>query len=29
MGNAQAATNLGYIFLYGRVEAPDYDKAFD
>lgn len=29
MGNTQAATNLGYIFLYGRVEAPDYDKAFD
>lgn len=29
MGNAQAATNLGYIFLYGRVSAPDYGKAFD
>lgn len=29
MGNAQAATNLGYIFLYGCVGAPDYGKAFD
>ncbi|MBT1166280.1 tetratricopeptide repeat protein [Bifidobacterium simiarum] len=27
-GNAQAATNLGYVYLYGRLGAVDDDQAF-
>ena len=27
-GNAQAATNLGYVYLYGRVGDVDEDAAF-
>lgn len=28
LGSAQAATNLGYIYEYGRTAAPDYAKAY-
>ena len=28
MGNAQAATNLGYVYLYGRIGSVDDAKAF-
>ncbi|NMM99664.1 ADP-ribosylglycohydrolase [Bifidobacterium sp. DSM 109958] len=28
LGNAQAATNLGYVYLYGRIGSVDADRAF-
>lgn len=28
LGNAQAATNLGYVYSYGRVGETDYRQAF-